>query len=162
MQCLFNTACAVLLITVLSFLQAPLFKRFSPETDAAIFNLLVPKKQSSGSINNAATGILFCTMLSDDFQNYAQGSLRLIQALRMEYPGMDSAVLELSEKRIPPAVWDSLQSAGWDSLITLPRIPPRHEGMEFNYRFRDQFSKVHLWNLTAYRYTFPLKCFFAA
>ncbi len=149
----------ILMISI--FLQEPLYQRFGPDTDPEIFDLLTPTKQTS--INNVLSvqyqaeehaGILFCTMLSDDFHNYAHGAIRLVSTLKTDFPGMHSAVIELEEKRIPAPVWNKLQVAGWDRLITLHRIAPRHEGAELISRFKDQFTKLHLWNLTAYRWVF--------
>jgi hypothetical protein len=142
---------------------------FTPDKDPVIFNLLTPltrdqraEHSTTGTSNTynveekPPDGILFCTMLSEDFVNYAHGATRLVRSVKQDpfTAGIDTAVLQLAHSPIPSHVWTNLQSAGWGSLITLERIPPRHEGREQYARFKDQFLKLHLWNMTAYKWVF--------
>jgi hypothetical protein len=142
---------------------------FTPDKDPVIYNLLTPltldqhAEHSTTGTSNAYNaeekpldGILFCTMLSEDFANYAHGAIRLIRSVKHDpfTAGIDTAVLQLAQYPVPSHMWAKLQKAGWGSLITLERIPPRHEGRELYARFKDQFLKLHLWNMTAYKWVF--------
>jgi hypothetical protein len=158
------------MVAVLGALQIPMLMTFTPDKDPAIFNLLTPLQSDqthteygtvkvtseANNYEHLTDGVLFCTMLSDDFSNYAHGAIRLIRSVKHDpfTAGIDTAVLQLAQYPVPLHMWARLQKAGWGSLITLERIPPRHEGVESSPRFKDQFLKLHLWNMTTYRWVF--------
>jgi lipopolysaccharide biosynthesis glycosyltransferase len=61
----------------------------------------------------------------------------------------DFVILELDEKPVSdPALRERLLEAGW-SFLRVPRIAPADEANTAP-SFRDQFTKLHLWNLTQY------------
>lgn len=167
-----HSSAAVLCISALAALFAAVIlvempmKRYTPENDNDIFSLLLAKQSSghktllqlkNGPARNK-TRMLFCTMLSGNFARYAAGAAKLAEAVHRDMPilsshlnlQIDVALLEMAERPIPPKIWRSLQTSGWQSKITRPRIPPRNEGMEAYERFKDQFTKLHLWNMVQY------------
>lgn len=97
-------------------------------------------------------------MLSGDFARYAAGAAKLAEAMHRDMPilssqlnlDVDVALLEMEERPIPPKIWRSLQTSWWQSKITRPRIAPRSEGMEAYERYKNQFTKLHLWNIVQY------------
>lgn len=142
-------------------------RKYTPENNADILALLSPPASSLSSPSIAAVAnknstVLACiTMLTSDFSYYAAGALKMGSTLqKREVPALEKlgiyvqlAVLEMQEKPIPADIWMDLQAnGGWQKRITRPRIPPRHEGLEFSPAFVDQFTKLQLWNLTEYDY----------
>ena len=97
--------------------------------------------------------ILIATMLTDDPDQYARGARMLIKSIRnrsaIPGEGVDFKVLELDTKPIQnQTLRRLLTEAGW-ALEAMPRIPPRRGVRTFG-RFKDQFSKLNLWNMTQY------------
>ena len=96
--------------------------------------------------------ILISTILTDDLQNYAKGAEKLIKSIHgktKNIGGLDFKILEIDSKPIADLeIRKKLEDAGW-TFVRLPRIPPRNEDATFP-RFRDQFTKLHFWNMTDY------------
>lgn len=146
------------------FLQVQ-FYEYTPEKSHSIFKLLdMSEMQTFKHVSSAAAGdkiytqqkkVLICTMLSDDFAVYSTGAVKLAAAIHKDMPILqaslnvfvETAVLELVERPVPLKIWMRLKEAGWQRKITLSRIAPRHEGMEVHSRFKDQFTKLQLWNM---------------
>lgn len=142
------------LVALLGFaivMEVP-FRQYKPSSDERVFDLLLPSPATSEKLSNHQS-ILICTMLSDDFHAYVHGAIRLASALPA---GIDSAIIEISERPIPADIWMQLKEAGWQKKITVSRIAPRNEGMEATSRFQDQFSKLHLWNSSLLPYDIVL------
>jgi lipopolysaccharide biosynthesis glycosyltransferase len=95
---------------------------------------------------------LITTMLTDDTEHYGVGALKLIHSIKKRTNFVnktDFRILELDSKPLQDQNLRSrLKKAGW-SFLSVPRIPPRDEAGTFP-RFRDQFSKLAVWNLTQY------------
>lgn len=149
-------ACMAACLTELSLRQ------YRPSSDERIFNLLLPsKKQEPLPVVENGMQVLICTMLTDDFENYALGALSIIRTLREDgildkVPGVRTAILEIMERPIPSAVWRILHAEGWQKKLTVSRIQPRNSGKEAYARFKDQFSKLHLWNYSEYSWIFHM------
>lgn len=82
--------------------------------------------------------------------NYAQSAIKLIKSIKMNTNDFDSYeffILELSEK--PLRVRFNLETSGW-KICTVDRIPPRDE-LKTYPKFRDQFTKLVLWNMTQFK-----------
>jgi glycogenin glucosyltransferase len=96
--------------------------------------------------------VLVVTMVTDDPALYAQGSVKLIasikQTLLLKDTHVEFSLIQLAHKTLNENTKEILESAGWN-IITLSRIAPRDEDGTFS-RFRDQFSKLHVWNMTTY------------
>ena len=95
--------------------------------------------------------ILISTMLTDDFDKYYLGAEKLIKSIKTA-TGTDDVefkILELDSRPVQDqAIRNALLRAGW-SFLRLPRIPPRNDEKTHS-RFRDQFTKLHYWNMTEY------------
>lgn len=132
------------------------FFHYSPSADYELYQIMLP--QGPPLIVNASKTpkkVLFCTMLSDDFEMYSFGAVKMAKAIHREFAQLstlfsisllDLAVVEVEERPIPPKVWMQLKMAGWQRKITKGRIPPREEGISRD-RFKDQFTKLHLWTM---------------
>jgi hypothetical protein len=104
--------------------------------------------------SNVPRRILIITMITDDVNSYTSGALKLISSMKRNLTAewlnvIHFGVLELTEKPLAANVKHSLTSAGWDIIISVNAIHPRNIEGTFP-RFRDQFSKLHLWNMTEY------------
>ena len=146
----------VVICCVAILIEAP-FRIYKPSSDEDIFNLLVPVPLRKNELESKLEKkILFCTMLTDDFHNYAKGSVQLIQNVPKQLKNIHAVVFEIAERPIPLEVWFSLREAGWAEVQTVSRIAPRHEGREEHARFQDQFTKLHLWNFSRDQYEWVL------
>lgn len=111
----------------------------------------------TGELNRAPKEklVLISTLLCNSFEDYSQGAIKLITSMRkhLDYNSMpeiyfDYAALELESNRIPEQQRLQVKEAGWE-IVTVQRIAPRDEEGTF-WRFRDQFSKLNLWNFESY------------
>ena len=94
------------------------------------------------------------TFLTDDFNNYAQGSIKLLKSIRLNVQNTDydSIMLELIEKPFSVEQRKNILNAGW-KICQVNRIVPRDDQGTYP-RFRDQFTKLLLWNVTEYKANF--------
>ena len=92
------------------------------------------------------------TMLTDDPQ-YVLSALKLGHSLRTHTTELqfDMVVMELVTKPLDTAAWDCLHAIGWQRCV-VDRISPLNEAatQSREYRFLDQFTKLHLWGMTMY------------
>jgi hypothetical protein len=97
------------------------------------------------------------TMLTDG-PPYVTSALKLAVSVRRHAPaaaaaeldGVDLVVMELSTKPLPRGAWERLRRVGWQRC-TVDRIaPPPNAPGRTKSRFRDQFTKLHLWDMTGY------------
>ena len=112
------------------------------------FNFSLFDEESSG---DSIPRILVATMLTDDAYLYGKGAKMLIRSIKSRSllpKGVDFKILELDSKPVDDDLRAMLNQAGW-TFVRKPRIPPRNEARTFG-RFRDQFSKLHFWNMTEY------------
>jgi lipopolysaccharide biosynthesis glycosyltransferase len=101
--------------------------------------------------NSVEATTLIATMLTgDDSENYGMGALMLIRSIkrRTTLSKTDFRIIELDSKPLQDPLRSRLAKEGW-SFLRVPRIAPRDEAGTFP-RFRDQFSKLNIWNLTQY------------
>ena len=88
------------------------------------------------------------TMLTDG-EEYVRGAVTLKRsAMKHIAADTDFVYLELSNKPLSNSSINSLDDAGWQRCI-VDRIAPLDEEGTFE-RFRDQFTKLHIWGMTAY------------
>ena len=91
------------------------------------------------------------TMLTDD-ENYMLSALKLGHSLRKHTPDpFDMVVMELATKPLNTTAWTCLRAVGWQRCV-VDRISPLDEAATQRYihRFEDQFTKLHLWDMTMY------------
>lgn len=90
------------------------------------------------------------TLLTDDIYNYGLGAMKLLKSIKknVKRTKFDAFVLEITNKQIPIALREEIERAGW-RICQVNRIAPRDETGTFG-RFRDQFTKLLLWNATEY------------
>jgi len=91
------------------------------------------------------------TMLTDD-ENYVISTLKLGHSLHKHTPDeFDMVVMELATKPLNDTVWGCLRQIGWQRCV-VDRISPLDEDATRRYiaRFEDQFTKLHLWDMTMY------------
>ena len=91
------------------------------------------------------------TMLTDD-ENYVRSALKLGHSLRKHTPDpFDMVVMELATKPLNSTAWTFLRAVGWQRCV-VDRISPLDEDATRRYipRFEDQFTKLHLWDMTMY------------
>jgi len=98
----------------------------------------------------AQNQIAVWTFLTDDV-NYAISAVKLIKSIRANTKSVyyDTNAMELFEKPLANSTRDILVQAGW-TLCHARRIAPRDEEQTYP-RFRDQFTKLVLWNFTQYK-----------
>ena len=96
------------------------------------------------------SNISIWTMLTDD-DNYALSAIKLLKSIKQNVDSIkfDSIILELKEKPLKENIKAMLSKEGW-SFCVIDRIKPRDEENTLP-RFRDQFSKLILWNMTEYK-----------
>jgi hypothetical protein len=91
-------------------------------------------------------------MLTDDAESYGKGALTLLRSIKRRTTLVrktDFMIIELESKPIHDQhLRSKLTEAGW-TFLQVPRITPRDEEGT-SPRFKDQFSKLNLWNLTQY------------
>jgi lipopolysaccharide biosynthesis glycosyltransferase len=91
-------------------------------------------------------------MLTDQTREYGVGALVLMSSIRRRtrhLENTDFLILELESKPVAdPALRQRLLEAGW-TFLKVPRIAPADEANTAT-KFRDQFTKLILWNLTQY------------
>ena len=105
----------------------------------------------SGHAHTSDTqNVLVATMITDDAHLYTKGAVKLIGSIKrnLNDKTLFFGVLELEQKPLSEVVKFSLIEAGW-KIMTVPRISPRDVDNTYP-RFRDQFSKLNLWNMTQY------------
>ena len=92
--------------------------------------------------------IAIWTFLTDDIDNYSIGAIKLLKSIKKNAikTNFDAFVLELANKPIPNLIKAELERGGW-KFCQVNRIAPRDEQKTFG-RFRDQFTKLLLWNAT--------------
>jgi len=89
------------------------------------------------------------TMVTDG-EEYVRGAQKLgVSVLSNTRRPVDLVVLELKSKPLSTKNWARLQSVGW-KRCTVDRIAPTDEQLTYP-RFRDQFSKLHLWGMIEYK-----------
>ena len=91
------------------------------------------------------------TMLTDD-PNYVLSTLKLGHSLRNHTPDpFDMVVMELATKPLNSTALACLRAVGWQRCV-VDRISPLDEDATRRYiaRFEDQFTKLHLWDMTMY------------
>ena len=89
------------------------------------------------------------TFLTDG-DGYHKSAVKLIKSIKAHTSvhDYDTLVLEIKEKPLPESVKQSLRSNGWE-ICQVDRIAPRDEASTHG-TFRDQFTKLILWNFTEY------------
>ena len=91
-------------------------------------------------------------MLTDD-PHYVLSALKLGHSLRAHTTDtrFDMVAMELTTKPLDSAAWVCLREMGWQRCV-VDRIKPLDEIAIRMYepRFLDQFTKLHLWNMTMY------------
>eukprot|EP00284_Hemiselmis_tepida_P017536 CAMPEP_0174923918 /NCGR_PEP_ID=MMETSP1355-20121228/6900_1 /TAXON_ID=464990 /ORGANISM="Hemiselmis tepida, Strain CCMP443" /LENGTH=3102 /DNA_ID=CAMNT_0016169659 /DNA_START=138 /DNA_END=9443 /DNA_ORIENTATION=+ len=88
------------------------------------------------------------TMLTDD-ANYVTGAVVLGHSFLLNSNlAFDLVVMELKSKPLGLDAWARLREVGWKRCV-VSRIAPLDEEGTFP-RFRDQFTKIQLWRMTAY------------
>ena len=92
------------------------------------------------------------TMLIDaDDSDYVLGAIKLVKSLSltMSTKDFDFVLLELIERPLSFKIKEILINAGW-KIKSVHRIKPHDEKNTFP-RFRDQFTKLQLWDMTEYQ-----------
>ena len=89
------------------------------------------------------------TFLTDD-SNYAHSAIKLLKSIEKNVKSIkfDKLIIELIEKPLSNNLKRMLTNAGWH-ICVVNRIAPRDEANTFP-RFRDQFTKLILFNMTEY------------
>jgi glycogenin glucosyltransferase len=90
-------------------------------------------------------------MLTDD-ENYMLSALKLGHSLRTHTQDpFDMVAMELATKPLNTTAWSCLRAVGWQRCV-VDRISPLDENATRRYsaRFEDQFTKLHLWDMTMY------------
>ena len=92
------------------------------------------------------------TMLTDD-PHYVLSALKLGHSIRTHTTELkfDMVAMELATKPLGSAAWGCLHAVGWQRCV-VDRISPLDEDATRRYiaRFEDQFTKLHLWDMTMY------------
>ena len=92
------------------------------------------------------------TMLTDD-PHYVLSAVKLGQSLRTHTTDalFDMVAIELTTKPLDSAAWGCLRGIGWQRCV-VERISPLDDTAIRMYepRFLDQFTKLHLWDMTMY------------
>ena len=88
--------------------------------------------------------------LLTDYQGYADSAIKLLKSIKKntKYNLSNFFIMEIQEKPLPVELKKKLIDSGW-RVKTVNRIPPRNEAGTFP-RFRDQFTKLELWNMDEY------------
>jgi hypothetical protein len=89
------------------------------------------------------------TMLTEG-DKYIIGAVVMgLSAKHLSTVPLDLVVMELATKPLSDVAWVRLQEVGWKRCV-VDRIPPFNEAKTFP-RFRDQFTKLHIWGMTMYK-----------
>jgi alpha-N-acetylglucosamine transferase len=91
------------------------------------------------------------TLLTDNL-NYAKSAVKLLKSIELNSKELkfDKVILELKEKKLNPELRHLLvNKSGW-KICQVNKISARDEQNTFA-RFRDQFTKLILWNMTEYK-----------
>jgi len=81
---------------------------------------------------------------------YVRGAEKLgLSVLSNTHSPLDLVVMELESKPLSTSNWARLHAVGW-KRCTVHRIAPTNEIATFP-RFRDQFTKLHLWGMVMYK-----------
>jgi alpha-N-acetylglucosamine transferase len=85
-----------------------------------------------------------------DGDGYHRSAIKLIKSIKNHTTvhDYDTLILEIKEKPLSQSIKQSLISNGWQ-ICQVDRIAPRDEENTFG-RFRDQFTKLVLWNFIEY------------
>jgi lipopolysaccharide biosynthesis glycosyltransferase len=89
------------------------------------------------------------TFLTDN-EAYLNSAIKLIKSIKNHTTrhDFDFLIMEIKEKPISESLKTEIEKAGW-KICRVDRIAPRDEANTFG-RFRDQFTKLVLWNFTEY------------
>ena len=83
-------------------------------------------------------------------KGYVEGAIKLGKSIKRHLKmHVDMILLEIKTMPINKQDKINLQNAGWDIRI-VDLIPPKNIGKTFG-RFREQFTKLQLWNMTEYQ-----------
>ena len=95
--------------------------------------------------------IAIWTLLTDGIESYSVSAIKLLKSIKknVKITSFDAFVLELVNKPIPNIFKVDLLKAGW-KICQVNRIAPRDEEKTHG-RFRDQFTKLLLWNATGHK-----------
>ena len=94
-------------------------------------------------------GMSVWTMLTDDVDKYIGGTIRMgVSAQKHAGRSIDLVAMVIDEKLLPKENQEVLYKHGWN-ICVVKRIPPKDEQGTFP-RFRDQFTKLHVWNMEMY------------
>ena len=134
-------------------LTLSLFAVILNNEELSLFSFQFSLQQTSVEVSTVPNRrILIATLLTDDLENYANGAKMLIKSIKNKssFPmDVDFRIMEIETKPIEDKVIrEMLTAEGW-SFFSRPRISPRDEAGTIE-RFRDQFSKLHFWNMTEY------------
>jgi hypothetical protein len=92
------------------------------------------------------------TMLTDD-PHYVLSAVKLGHSLRMHTTDtrFDMVAMELTTKPLDSAAWGCLREVGWQRCVVERIIPLDDSAIRmYEPRFLDQFTKLHLWDMTMY------------
>ena len=92
------------------------------------------------------------TMLTDD-PHYVLSALKLGHSLRTHTTDtrFDMVAMELTTKPLDSAAWGCLREMGWQRCVVERIIPLDDTAIRmYEPRFLDQFTKLHLWDMTMY------------
>ena len=97
--------------------------------------------------------IAIWSLISDDTQNYVHGAIKLLKSIRnnVKHTKFDAILFELVEKPFELRFRETLKNIGW-KICQVNRISPLISSEDtIPMRFRDQFTKLLLWNIDEYR-----------
>ena len=99
--------------------------------------------------SNQELNISMWTFLTEH-DGYADSAVKLIRSIKRNtcFTLNNFFMMEVREKPLPTHIKKKLEDAGW-RVKSLNRIPPRDEAGTYP-RFRDQFTKLELWNIDEY------------
>ena len=122
------------IVLIINRLEAPFYNN----------NLIRLIKQEPDYLN-----ISIWTLITD-YNGYADAAVKLIKSIKnnTSYNLKNFFIMEIKEKPLPDKIKKKLANAGW-MIKTVNRIAPRDEN-ETVPRFRDQFTKLKLWNIDEY------------
>jgi len=81
---------------------------------------------------------------------YVRGAEKLgVSVLSNTHSPLDLVIMELETKPLSASNWARLRAVGWKKC-TVHRVAPTNEISTFQ-RFRDQFTKLHLWRMVMYK-----------
>lgn len=91
--------------------------------------------------------LLIATLLTDDIDLYSQGAAKLIVSIKQSLrQNATFALLTIDTKPLNETVKARMECLGWNIYVVSRIVPHNEEGTY--YRFRDQFTKLLLWNFT--------------